>query len=156
MLLCFRYYLENQLSKPLIRIFQPVLGDSAESILLHGDHTRIKTVVTSKVGPMSMFLTKRETCLGCKSVLNKQDEKNATCSRCKSKEGLIYQQEFVNLQQLERKFASLFSECQRCQGSVHEEILCTNRDCSIFYLRKKVQVELDTSIKKIQRFGDAF
>lgn len=29
-----KYYLENQLSKPLIRIFQPVLGDNAESVLL--------------------------------------------------------------------------------------------------------------------------
>jgi DNA polymerase delta subunit 1 len=29
-----QYYLENQLSKPLIRIFQPILGDNAESVLL--------------------------------------------------------------------------------------------------------------------------
>lgn len=30
----FNYYLENQLSKPLLRIFEPILGDKAESILL--------------------------------------------------------------------------------------------------------------------------
>ena len=30
-----QYYLENQLSKPLLRIFEPILGDKkAESILL--------------------------------------------------------------------------------------------------------------------------
>lgn len=28
------YYLENQLSKPLLRIFSPILGDKAESELL--------------------------------------------------------------------------------------------------------------------------
>lgn len=28
------YYLENQLSKPLLRIFAPILGDKAESVLL--------------------------------------------------------------------------------------------------------------------------
>lgn len=28
------YYLENQLSKPLLRIFEPILGDKAESLLL--------------------------------------------------------------------------------------------------------------------------
>lgn len=28
------YYLENQLSKPLLRIFEPILGEKAESILL--------------------------------------------------------------------------------------------------------------------------
>lgn len=30
----FNYYLENQLAKPLIRIFEPILGEKAESILL--------------------------------------------------------------------------------------------------------------------------
>lgn len=28
------YYLENQLSKPLLRIFEPILGEKAESLLL--------------------------------------------------------------------------------------------------------------------------
>jgi DNA polymerase delta subunit 1 len=28
------YYLENQLSKPLTRIFEPILGDKTESVLL--------------------------------------------------------------------------------------------------------------------------
>lgn len=27
------YYLENQLAKPLARIFEPILGDKAESVL---------------------------------------------------------------------------------------------------------------------------
>ncbi len=30
----YQYYLENQLSKPLTRIFEPILGDKTESILL--------------------------------------------------------------------------------------------------------------------------
>lgn len=30
----FQYYLEKQLSNPLKRIFEPILGDKAESILL--------------------------------------------------------------------------------------------------------------------------
>lgn len=29
-----QYYLENQLSKPLVRIFEPILGSKAESSLL--------------------------------------------------------------------------------------------------------------------------
>ena len=28
-----KYYLENQLSKPLLRIFEPILGDKANSLL---------------------------------------------------------------------------------------------------------------------------
>lgn len=29
-----KYYLENQLSKPLLRIFEPILGDKAESLCM--------------------------------------------------------------------------------------------------------------------------
>ncbi|CAH1125416.1 unnamed protein product [Ceutorhynchus assimilis] len=149
-----KYYLENQLSKPLIRIFQPILGDNAESILLRGEHTRTRTVVTSKVGALSAFTQKKETCLGCKSVLPKGYEAEALCAYCKPKESTIYQQELSHHRMLEDRFSDLFTECQRCQGSLHEEILCTSRDCPIFYIRKKVQMELETTKTKIARFGD--
>jgi DNA polymerase delta subunit 1 len=149
-----QYYLENQLSKPLIRIFQPILGDNAESVLLRGEHTRTKTMVTSKVGALAAFTKKKETCLGCRSVLSAGYESEAVCSHCKPKEAMLYQQELGHHRMLENRFSELFTECQRCQGSLHEEILCTSRDCPIFYIRKKVQMELDSSKVKIARFGD--
>ncbi|KAF5300035.1 hypothetical protein FQR65_LT09292 [Abscondita terminalis] len=148
------YYLENQLSKPLLRIFQPILGDNAESILLRGDHTRTKTVVTSKVGALAAFTRKKETCLGCRSVLPKGYEDEALCLYCKPKEPALYQQELSHHRQLEDRFGALFTECQHCMGSLHEEILCTSRDCPIFYIRKKVQLELETSQKRMARFGE--
>ena len=61
------YYLTNMLAKPLLRIFEPILGEGkAESTLLKGEHTRTKTFVTSKVGALAAFTKKRETCIGCK------------------------------------------------------------------------------------------
>ena len=60
------YYLSNMLAKPLLRIFEPILGERAESVLLRGDHTRTKIVVTSKVGALAAFTKKRATCIGCK------------------------------------------------------------------------------------------
>jgi DNA polymerase delta subunit 1 len=59
-----QYYLENQLSKPLIRIFQPILGDNAESVLLRGEHTRTKTMVTSKVGALAAFYKEKGDLFG--------------------------------------------------------------------------------------------
>ncbi|KAK9885614.1 hypothetical protein WA026_012378 [Henosepilachna vigintioctopunctata] len=148
-----KYYLENQLSKPLVRIFEPILGGNAESILLRGDHTRTKTLVTSKIGALAAFTKKKETCIGCKSVLPNGYEKEAVCHYCKPKESALYQQELSHHRMLEDRFSQLFTECQRCQGSLHEEILCTSRDCPIFYIRKKVQMELESSNTKICRFG---
>lgn len=147
------YYLENQLSKPLLRIFEPILGEKAESILLRGEHTRTKSVVTSKVSALSAFTKKREACLGCKALLPSGYEKKALCKHCEANEASLYQQELTSQRLLEDKFGRLWTECQRCQGSLHEEVLCTSRDCPIFYMRKKVQMELDTQEKRVQRFG---
>uniref|UniRef100_A0AAQ5ZR12 DNA polymerase delta catalytic subunit n=1 Tax=Amphiprion ocellaris TaxID=80972 RepID=A0AAQ5ZR12_AMPOC len=146
-----QYYLEQQLSKPLLRIFEPILGESkAESVLLKGDHTRCKTVLTSKVGGLMAFAQKRSTCIGCKAVL-KTDA--AVCDFCKKKESELYQKEIFHLNALEERFSRLWTQCQRCQGSLHEDVLCTSRDCPIFYMRKKVQKDLDDQSKLVSRFG---
>ncbi|XP_077476074.1 DNA polymerase delta catalytic subunit isoform X2 [Stigmatopora argus] len=146
-----QHYLDQQLSKPLLRIFEPILGESkAESILLKGDHTRCKTVLTSKVGGLMAFAQKRSTCIGCKAVL-KTDA--AVCDFCKKKESELYQKEIFHLNTLEERFSRLWTQCQRCQGSLHEDVLCTSRDCPIFYMRKKVQKDLDDQSKLVSRFA---
>ncbi|XP_018620048.2 DNA polymerase delta catalytic subunit [Scleropages formosus] len=146
-----QYYLEQQLSKPLLRIFEPILGESkAESVLLKGDHTRCKTVLTSKVGGLMAFAQKRSTCIGCRAVL-KTDA--AVCDFCKKRQSELYQKEISHLSSLEERFSRLWTQCQRCQGSLHEDVLCTSRDCPIFYMRKKVQKDLDDQEKLVARFG---
>ncbi|GFR97478.1 DNA polymerase [Elysia marginata] len=81
-----QYYLENQLSKPLLRIFEPILGEKkAEATLL-----------------------------------------KAVCKHCKPRESELYQKEISQMQALEEKFSRLWTQCQRCQGSLHEDVLCTN------------------------------
>uniref|UniRef100_A0A3B4AS68 DNA polymerase n=1 Tax=Periophthalmus magnuspinnatus TaxID=409849 RepID=A0A3B4AS68_9GOBI len=133
-----QYYLDQQLSKPLLRIFEPILGETkAESVLLKGDHTRCKTVLTSKVGGLMAFAQKRSTCIGCKAVLKT--------------DGVYWM--IFHLNALEEHFSRLWTQCQRCQGSLHEDVLCTSRDCPIFYMRKKVQFDLDDQSKLVSRFG---
>ncbi|EDW70039.1 uncharacterized protein Dvir_GJ11779 [Drosophila virilis] len=147
------YYLEQQLSKPLLRIFEPILGDKAESVLLKGEHTRTRTVVTSKVGGLAGFMTKKTSCLGCKSLMPKGYEQASLCPHCEPKMSELYQKELASKRGLEETFARLWTECQRCQGSLHEEVICCNRDCPIFYMRQKVRLELDTQQKRVLRFG---
>jgi len=42
------------------------------NVLAEGEHTRTKTMVASKVGGLAAFTKKRETCIGCKTPLDKQ------------------------------------------------------------------------------------
>ncbi|KAF4530684.1 hypothetical protein B566_EDAN004923 [Ephemera danica] len=147
------YYLNNQLAKPLLRIFSPILGDTkAEATLLQGEHTLSKTKTTSKVGALSAFTTRREVCLGCRTPLSNGNT-GAVCQHCLPKQSAFYQVEAVKLQNLERSFSRLWTQCQRCQGSLHQEVICTSRDCPIFYMRKKVQMDLVSQGNTMKRFG---
>lgn len=145
------YYLTNQLSKPLLRIFEPVLGESAESKLLRGDHTRVKKQVTSRVGALSGFTKRVSKCLGCKTLL--KEEGLATCPSCQEREGQLYMENIDKLNEYEVKFSRLWTQCQRCQGNLHEEVICTSSDCPIFYMRKKVQKDLADQHEVMKRFG---
>jgi DNA polymerase delta subunit 1 len=77
-----QYYLENQLSKPLLRIFEPILGERANLLrtpskfiyingIVAGDHTRTISVAAPTVGGLMKFAVKTQTCLGCKTPLPK-------------------------------------------------------------------------------------
>ena len=59
----------------------------------------------------------------------------------------------VSMNQLQSRFSRLWTQCQRCQGSLHSEVLCSNRDCPIFYMRVKVQKELEQATAKLERFS---
>ncbi|KAJ7880316.1 DNA polymerase family B-domain-containing protein [Mycena olivaceomarginata] len=95
-----KYYLENQLSKPLLRIFEPILGERANS-LLSGDHTRTIQIATPTVGGLMKFAVKTVTCLGPRM-------------------GELYQKQISTTSALQVRFSRLWTQCQRCQGSLHQ------------------------------------
>lgn len=69
-------------------------------------------------------------------------------------EAEIYGRALVSTNELEAQFGALWTQCQRCQGSLHQDVLCTSRDCPIFYRRKKVQKDLREAQATIARFPD--
>ncbi|ETN69650.1 DNA polymerase [Necator americanus] len=120
-----KYYLTNQLAKPLARIFEPILGDRAERILIEGEHTRVRAVVQSKVGGLAAFTKKQVTCLG-----------------------------ITNVNVLERHFSRLWTECQNCAKTMHDKVNCSARDCPIYYMREKVRGDLREAHSALERFGE--
>ncbi|XP_058075608.1 DNA polymerase delta catalytic subunit-like [Magnolia sinica] len=62
------YYLENQISKPLLRIFDPILKN-AEKELLHGSHTRSVSISTPSNSGIMKFAKKQLCCIGCKALI---------------------------------------------------------------------------------------
>lgn len=148
-----KYYLDNQLAKPLERIFEPILGQKKASQLLTGEHTRSISVAAPTMGGLMKFAQKTSTCMGCKKPMRSAQEKDgAVCENCRPRFGELYQKTLGKVSDLEVRFARLWTQCQRCQGSVHNEVICSSRDCPIFYMRMKAKKDVEDAGKELVRF----
>ncbi|PHH79304.1 hypothetical protein CDD80_5205 [Ophiocordyceps camponoti-rufipedis] len=148
-----KYYLDNQMAKPLGRIFEPILGEAKARLLLTGDHTRTISVAAPSVGGLMRFAKKTATCMGCKKPLTGQAESaGAVCSDCGPRVGELYKRTLHRVSDLEVRFGRLWTQCQRCQGSLHCEVICSSKDCPIFYMRMKAKKDLEDAGRELSRF----
>ena len=93
------YYLTNQLSNPLTRIFEPIIPNP--QILISGDHTRTvcKPTPSAKLGGIMNFAVKKETCMGCKTLISEKDKIPGTplCKNCGGKEVEVNITNFISI-----------------------------------------------------------
>lgn len=124
-----KWYLTNQLSNPLKRIFEPII-DNVEKSLLQGDHTRKIFIPTpaARKGTLMMFAVKTAKCLGCKAPVNDQD--GHLCVYCKKNESKIYLEKLECFRAAEKSYAKLWSTAQQIHGSYHSDIMCTGDGCA--------------------------
>ncbi|KIX08561.1 uncharacterized protein Z518_03217 [Rhinocladiella mackenziei CBS 650.93] len=148
-----KYYLDNQLANPLGRIFEPILGERRANSLLAGDHTRSISVAAPTLGGLMKFAKKTQTCMGCKKpLIGAEESKGAVCENCRPRIGELYTKQVNKVGELEVRFSRLWTQCQRCQGSMHSEVLCSSRDCPIFYMRMKARKEVEEGSRELARF----
>ncbi|WOG82090.1 hypothetical protein DCAR_0101251 [Daucus carota subsp. sativus] len=145
-----QYYLENQISKPLLRIFEPILKNASKE-LLQGDHTRSISISTPSSGGIMKFAKKKLSCIGCKALISNSD--STICAHCKGREAELYCKTVSTVSELEKLFGRLWTQCQECQGSLHQDVLCTSRDCPIFYRRKKAQKDMAEAKIQLDRWN---
>ncbi len=50
-------------------------------------------------------------------------------------------------------YNKLWTHCQACQGSYHQDVICSNQDCPIFYRRKKVQIDLVRAMDALNKLS---
>ena len=145
------YYLENQLKKPLLRIFTPILPN-IEQILFAGEHTRIKKsgVNIKSNANFGSFIIVKKTCLHCKSVINS----GVVCKNCKDKLRNLYIDNRLEMNNQERLYCDLWTQCQKCQGFIMQDIICQNTDCPIFFRRIKVKKDLNHIKEIMDRFEE--
>nr|WDA42964.1 DNA polymerase delta catalytic subunit [Fagopyrum tataricum] len=145
-----QYYLENQISKPLLRIFEPIMKNASKE-LLTGSHTRAISISTPSAGGIMKFAKKQLSCIGCRALIRGNDQ--LLCEHCKGREAELYCKSIAKVADLEILFGKLWTQCQECQGSLHQDVLCTSRDCPIFYRRKKAQKDMSEAKVQLDRWS---
>lgn len=137
------YYIEQQIMKPVHRLFDPLMDNVNE--LFVGEHTATRKKGTLS-GPMAQFVKKGITCLLCK------ERGSILCKRCAPNYFSVYVGKIQEMKEKEDVYNKCWRECQRCIRSVCTEVLCANKDCPIFFMRSKVIREigeLDDQIKQL-------
>merc|ERR1712151_639909 len=126
-----QHYIDHQLHQPLMRIFGPIMKDAA-SELFSGEHTRKLSAPVSTKGALAKFVTKSLRCMGCKVVI----KEGSLCMHCREEKAVqVVMERVQEMREKEAEFNRLWTQCQRCQGSLLQPVICSNRDCEIFYRR---------------------
>lgn len=148
-----KWYLTNQLSKPLTRIFEPIIDDVDKS-LLQGEHTRKIFIPTpaARKGSLMMFAVKTASCIGCKSPVD--SKQGYLCKHCAPRQAEIYLEKLKVVRIAEERYAELWSAAQQIHNTVHSDIMCTGDGCACqFYRRKKVQADIRLAQEVLDKFG---
>jgi DNA polymerase delta subunit 1 len=146
------YYLNDQLKRPVMRILEPVMKDEGAESLFQGEHMRERVVTLPSKGGIMDFAVKRAVCAYCKARLS--DHNEALCQKCKDdgKGPKLYIEKTCQMRRLEERYSSYWTQCQMCQGSVIQPVICNNDECNIFYARRKAQKELSNISDLVKRF----
>lgn len=147
-----KWYLTNQLAKPLARIYEPIIPN-AEKVLLEGDHTRkiVLPTPSDRKGGLMMFVEKKAQCVGCKARI---PDGSYLCKHCSSRECDIYLEKLEALREAELRYHCLWAAAQRIHGTVHSDIMCAGDGCACqFYRRKKVQADIRQAQEILDKFG---
>lgn len=130
-----KYYIEQQISKPIHRLFEPLMDNVNELFL--GEHTKTRVKSGKLAGPMAKFVQKSDSCISCKT------RGGILCKSCEPNFFEIYTKKLEQLRKKEQIFNKCWRECQRCIQSVFSEVICANKDCPIFFKRAKARKTLD-------------
>lgn len=139
------YYLEHQLRKPIIRLLEHVIPDISSVLEKPMHMPRAVGKSESPKRGISSFFKKKEACAICLRG------PAPLCKECEPKYAQVFREALSDLRILQYKYHHLMSECQRMQHSTHTPILCCNRDCSTFYIRKELIREITSVQKKYEK-----
>ncbi|KAI5184139.1 DNA polymerase delta subunit 1 [Nematocida sp. AWRm78] len=134
------YYLKNQLTKPLERLLSYVIKDildilnpPANYIMGVGANNKVREMPKG----IAAFFKKKKTCVICRSGVY------PVCKVCDKSYPAVIRQTYEVLCGLQCAYHLIMRECQDMQDSRHTPIVCSNRDCPVYYIRIEMLKEIE-------------
>ena len=142
------YYVEHQLDGPVRRIFRALMPSTDD--IFTGEHTRhvVRPTPAASKHTITGFTVQRTSCVGCGIGIA---DNAAYCVRCAERAVQIYAGSVAAANALQAEFAALWTNCQCCQGSFLSDVLCTSRDCVLYYKRTRVRKDLEAATERVRR-----
>ena len=129
--------------------------DSKE--IFEGEHTRkTKQQAISTDFGIGKFMKSAKTCLNCRLEIKDRSWTKAVCENCDGQESTAYIKKMIELKSSEVEFSRYWAECQRCDGSLFNEVKCTNSDCPIFFKRQKMRKDVQNNWNQLEKFSINF
>lgn len=143
----YDYYIQKQIRPPLERLLQKTNIIPNIDALFTGEHTKNRYVPKiNRNNMLGKFVTVQSTCTNCPTRCDKP-----LCERCSPKALEILVARQLELDSMRAEYQELWGECQKCQGSITMDVLCSNVDCPIYYKRIKVKKDQGRSAKQMER-----
>ncbi|KAI5187133.1 DNA polymerase delta subunit 1 [Nematocida homosporus] len=126
------YYLEQQISKPVTRLLEHVVGDVAQLLKSSAVARTGNASIAAPKSGLRMFVKPKAVCFVCRAGAA------PVCKGCVGAVPKLCLAALEKLRVLQYRYHLLLGECQRMQHTTHIPILCCNRDCPIFYKRREL------------------
>lgn len=139
------YYLKNQITKPLERLLSSVIKD-IDALLTPPPgcvgYNGLEGVKREMPKGIGSFFKKKKVCGICKSG------EYPVCRTCDRAYPEIIMGAYKHLYELQYRYHHVMSECQDMQDSRSTPIVCSNRDCPVYYIRMELVKEIEEAQKK--------
>jgi DNA polymerase elongation subunit (family B) len=154
------YYI-SLLIKPVMRIFEPLIGfDMTAKTIFKGEHmkTRKVQIDVSPLDHHGMVLRTVPRCLICRVKLASTNSFcQAYCRECSYQRSSVIDKYMEIKKQYDdsrSKHQYLETWCLQCQGDLANPLICANSDCSIFYLRHFHEKNRKEALANLKKFDE--
>ena len=116
-------------------------------------HMKKRRKKISQTAPLFKFMKVQFRCIGCKRAVGARMGKGAPlCKECEQRRMHHYINVYSAHEEAKDNLNAKHDTCRKCLGEGEDIFLCSNKDCSILYSRKRALMDMEDMGKRLSMF----